>query len=137
AAVVPELVVWDHAARGVVQATHLRIDQIAILARVFFALELRRFVGGEELLGPEHQRPFEGRYRAEIPNTLKIGVAAGRARRSPLVRSRRLLCDRWGLFRRVDRYEKTGRRDDDYHGKENSILHLGLSYLSGCLRRSP
>src|SRR5437764_11024137 len=44
AAVVPELVIRNDAARGIIQTAYLRVDEIAVLAPILFPFPGRRFL---------------------------------------------------------------------------------------------
>jgi len=67
AALVPELVVRNHASRQILQAAFLRIDQVTVLPLVLLALEARRFGIGERRLVAEISRPLEWCDSAEVP----------------------------------------------------------------------
>src|SRR5207237_10855758 len=83
-ALVPELVVGDNAARQVIEAALLVIDEIAVLANVLLLLERRGLFVAERLLVAQAARPFERRARAELPDAFDIALAVGRADRGPL-----------------------------------------------------
>src|SRR5262249_24335376 len=70
AAVVPELVVRNIASRRVNQPANPTIDQVAVLALIFFLLKVCRFLFSEKLLRPKRYGPLHRRDRAVVPHSL-------------------------------------------------------------------
>src|SRR5262249_46336988 len=87
--VVPELVVGNDAAGRVLQAAFRRIDEIAILATIFFAFKGRGLVIGQKRFVRERTGPFQGCDGAVIPYALEIGVTPWCPRRFPRSRDGR------------------------------------------------
>src|SRR5207248_8643173 len=74
-AVVPELVVGSNAAGWVLQPSLLWIDEITILASIFFPFKGCRFVIRQKLFPGERARPFQRSNGAVIPHALQIRMA--------------------------------------------------------------
>jgi hypothetical protein len=70
-------------------APPFRVDQVAILTKVFFALERDRLLVGKRLLAHQTARAFERRDRAEIPDALEIELAINGPRWRPVARGLR------------------------------------------------
>src|SRR5262245_1462808 len=136
--VVPELVVGNDAARRVLQAAFRRIDEIAILATVFFAFKDRGFLTCQKRFVREGTGPFQRRDGAVIPNALEVGVTAWCPRRFPRFRDGRRSGIRWrgpvlltaSGFR--NRNEAQGQSDDREAGQfgKNRTAHASLQRQS-------
>ena len=89
AALVPEIVVGEHAALGAAgvagaRLAFLRIEEIAIEALVLAVLERGGFLGRQDLLVLERVGPLQRRDRRERERALEIRFPVWRARRRPL-----------------------------------------------------
>src|SRR5262245_16165088 len=83
AALVPELVVGNHASRTVLTAALLGVDEIAVLPEVLLTHGVRRLGVGERPLVAETARPLEWSDGAEVPHALEIELTVRRSRRRP------------------------------------------------------